>query len=553
MLIKPFYSLEAAATATPNRKRRQMLRAGVSTLALALVGPKLAYASSVLGVRVWPARDYTRVTIESDQPLDYTSRLLENPDRVVVDLNGLDLDQALRDLVSKITPNDPQIQSVRVGQFAPHVVRLVLDLKDAAKPQVFALPPAGSYRYRLVFDLYPAVPPDPLMELLARTENKEQNFAEQQAQAANNGVPRPPEGKQSPALRAPGDSVAGGPSAGTNAGTLAASPFHSGPSSNDDTDAFFQKYASGDAGPNGKNNASAPIAGTTTGKNGAAGATRGKPPVTPPLVKAPTPPSPVAQANGDTDNDGLLPAAPPKKGSKTVRLLTVAIDPGHGGEDPGAIGGSGTYEKHVALDIGKRLRAKIEAQPNMRAMMTRDDDFFVPLNVRVQKARRVEADLFVSIHADAFTTPEARGSSVFALSDHGASSTAAKWMADKENASDLIGGINIKTQDETVSRALLDMSTTAQIRDSMRYGSFVLDEIGDINKLHKGSVEQAGFAVLKAPDIPSILVETAFISNPEEETKLKNDAYRDQMADAILRGIKRYFAANPPLAKSRMT
>ncbi|HTJ93416.1 MAG TPA: N-acetylmuramoyl-L-alanine amidase [Pararobbsia sp.] len=568
MLIKPFYSLEATATATPNHTRRQMLRAGVSTLALALIGPRLAHASSVLGVRVWPARDYTRVTIESDQPLDYTSKLLENPDRVVVDLNGLDLDQSLRDLVSKITPNDPQIQSVRVGQFAPHVVRLVLDLKDAAKPQVFALAPAGSYRYRLVFDLYPAVPPDPLMELLARTENKEQDFAEQQAQAANNGVPRPPSAKQTPALRAPGDTVAGGTSAGTNAGTLAASPFHSGPSSNDDTDAFFQKYANGDSAPNSRHSATAPIAGTTAGAganggvNGTSGlsgtsgaansATRGKPPAPPALVKAPTPPSTMAQADDGTDSDGLLPAAPPKKGSKTVRLLTVAIDPGHGGEDPGAIGGAGTYEKHVALDIGKRLRAKIDAQPNMRAMMTRDDDFFVPLNVRVQKARRVEADLFVSIHADAFTTPEARGSSVFALSDHGASSTAAKWMADKENSSDLIGGINIKSQDETVSRALLDMSTTAQIRDSLRYGNFVLDEIGDINKLHKGSVEQAGFAVLKAPDIPSILVETAFISNPEEEVKLKNDAYRDRMADAILRGIKRYFAANPPLAKSRM-
>ena len=569
MLIKPFVSLEAAATASPNRKRRQVLRAGVSTLALALIGPRLAYAGSVLGVRVWPARDYTRVTIESDQPLDYTSRLLENPDRVVVDLNGLDLDQALRDLVSKITPNDPQIQSVRVGQFAPHVVRLVLDLKDAAKPQVFALPPAGSYRYRLVFDLYPAVPPDPLMELLARTDHKEQNFAQQQAQAANNGVPRPPYAKQPPEIHAPGDTVtvgpgasaqalagagansgslagAGEPAAGaSNEGKLAASPFHSGSSSNDDTDAFFQKYASGSDAPSAKNNASSPLAGTSTQHSKT-------PPVTPPMVKAPTPPTPMAQTSTDTDSDELLPAAPPKKGSKTVRLLTVAIDPGHGGEDPGAIGSSGTYEKHVALDIGKRLRAKIDAQPNMRAMMTRDDDFFVPLNVRVQKARRVDADLFVSIHADAFTTPEARGSSVFALSDHGASSAAAKYMADKENSSDLIGGINIKSQDETVSRALLDMSTTAQIRDSLRYGSFVLDEVGGINKLHKGSVEQASFAVLKAPDIPSILVETAFISNPDEEIKLKNDAYRDQMADAILRGIKRYFAANPPLAKSRM-
>jgi N-acetylmuramoyl-L-alanine amidase len=590
MLIKPFRSIEADSTTSPNRRRRQVLRAGASTLALALIGPRLAYASSVLGVRVWPARDYTRVTIESDQPLDYTSKLLEGPDRVVVDLNGLDLDQSLRDLVSKITPNDPQIQSVRVGQFAPHVVRMVFDLKDAAKPQVFALAPAGSYRYRLVFDLYPAVAPDPLMELLAQTERKEQHFAQQQAQASANAPQSPLTASPPPELHAPGDAVlsdstkgspgtnnplagqafqGGNPESGTSGGHTSESSTseRSTPGAGDDSDVFFQKYAGGNTKPpvagvqggNGKGVSAGIGALADNGKgnngsnsngsgSGGASTSRNKPSG----VKAPTPPGPLAQNVPDSDSDGLLPAAPPKKGSKTVRLLTVAIDPGHGGEDPGAIGSSGTYEKHVALDIGKRLRTKIDAQPNMRSMMTRDDDFFVPLNVRVQKARRVEADLFVSIHADAFITPEARGSSVFALSDHGASSTAAKWMANRENSSDLIGGINIKTQDETVSRALLDMSTTAQIRDSMRYGSFVLDEIGDINKLHKGSVEQAGFAVLKAPDIPSILVETAFISNPEEETKLKNDAYRDKMADAILRGIKRYFAANPPLAKNRM-
>jgi len=258
-----------------------------------------------------------------------------------------------------------------------------------------------------------------------------------------------------------------------------------------------------------------------------------------------------SSGSSTTDDYGF--ANPKSNKSGTTRLLTVAIDPGHGGEDPGAIGSGGTYEKHIALDVAKKLRAKIDAQPNMRAMMTRDADFFVPLNVRVQKARRVGADLFVSIHADAFTTPSARGSSVFALSDHGASSAAARWMANKENSSDSIGGINVTTQDASVNRALFDMSTTAQIRDSMRYGNFVLNEIGDINKLHKGSVEQAGFAVLKAPDIPSILVETAFISNPEEEQRLNDDAYRDQMATAIMKGIKRYFAANPPLAKSRMT
>ncbi|EEA00430.1 N-acetylmuramoyl-L-alanine amidase, partial [Burkholderia sp. H160] len=257
--------------------------------------------------------------------------------------------------------------------------------------------------------------------------------------------------------------------------------------------------------------------------------------------------------NLDGGDDTYAFTTPKSSRGNTVRLLTVAIDPGHGGEDPGAIGGGGSYEKHIALDIAKKLRAKIDAQPNMRAMMTRDADFFVPLNVRVQKARRVGADLFVSIHADAFTTPEAKGSSVFALSEHGATSAAARWMANKENSSDLIGGINIKSDDATVNRALFDMSTTAQIRDSMRYGNFVLNEIGDINKLHKGSVEQAGFAVLKAPDIPSILVETAFISNPDEERRLNDDAYRDKMANAILTGIKRYFAANPPLAKNRMT
>ncbi|MHB9841231.1 N-acetylmuramoyl-L-alanine amidase [Paraburkholderia terrae] len=515
MLIKPFRSIESAATATHNWRRRQILRAGASTLVLGLVAPRLAWAQSVLGVRVWPARDYTRVTIESDQPLQNTQQLLQGPDRLVVDLNGLDLDQALRDLVSKIAPNDPQIQSVRVGQYQPHVVRMVFDLKGSVKPQVFTLPPVGTYKYRLVFDLYPAVAPDPLMELLAQSERKQQQLDENAAPPA-----------------APPAATLSGPSAPPA----------------DNTDAFFEKYAQNNA-PSSPSPAPRPPVHMA-------------PAPTPhiPSKPTPTPVPPVIARNNDNDadndsdsGDDAYKFTTPKKGSNTVRLLTVAIDPGHGGEDPGAIGGSGTYEKHVALDIAKKLRAKIDAQPNMRAMMTRDADFFVPLNVRVQKARRVGADLFVSIHADAFTTPEASGSSVFALSEHGASSAAARWMANKENSSDQIGGINIKSADASVNRALFDMSTTAQIRDSMRYGNFVLKEIGGINRLHKGSVEQAGFAVLKAPDIPSILVETAFISNPDEERRLNDDAYREKMASAIMTGIKRYFAANPPLAKNRMT
>jgi len=569
MLIKPFKSIESAAVAPSGWSRRQMLRAGASSVLLGLLGPldplltTRVYAQSVLAVRVWPARDYTRVTIESDQPLNYDEKLLQGPDRVVVDFNGIDLDQALKELVAKITPNDPQIAQVRVGQFQPHVVRLVIDLKGAVKPQSFTLAPVGDYKYRLVFDLYPEVAPDPLLDLLARTEQKQEAFTQKNAQ---NTAPSPPNGG-SRNLANSMPPANGNRGEANSPGTLQSAPTH------DSTDAFFEQYANDNSGQN-QNPGSVPS--THIGNPTANAAVRAMGSTTNPTLTAQTPsltmPSDNAKAAmqpSDKLADSAKAAAlPPDKlaanhrsddlgfarGSNkpvTTRLLTVAIDPGHGGEDPGAIGSAGSYEKTVVLDIAHKLRAKIDAQPNMRSMMTRDDDYFVPLNVRVQKARRVEADLFVSIHADAFITPEARGSSVFALSDHGASSTAARWMANKENSSDLIGGINIKSVDETVSRALLDMSTTAQIHDSLRYGNFVLDEIGTINKLHKGSVEQASFAVLKAPDIPSVLVETAFISNPQEEEKLNNEAYRDQMADAILRGIKRYFAANPPLAKSR--
>jgi N-acetylmuramoyl-L-alanine amidase len=542
MLIKPYKSMETAATASAGWSRRQMLRAGASTMLLGLLGPLDpllaprsqaaigAASQSVLAVRVWPARDYTRVTIESDQPLNYDQKLLQGPDRLVVDFNGLDLDAALKDLVAKITPNDPQIAQVRVGQFQPHVVRLVIDLKDAVKPQSFTLAPVGTYKYRLVFDLYPAVPPDPLLELLAQTEQKQAAFAKQAAEQGGNPNSHAADANLATgtaATTATSDTAYANAKEPQPAGTR---PDAGTPALRDNTDAFFAQYANDTPPP------------TATPAHSAA---KYNPPV---LAGAQT--RPVSPANPGDGTDAMGFARSGRKPG-SARLLTIAVDPGHGGEDPGAIGSAGSYEKTVVLDIARKLRAKIDAQPNMRSMMTRDDDYFVPLNVRVQKARRVEADLFVSIHADAFITPTARGSSVFALSEHGASSAAARWMADRENSSDQIGGINIKSVDETVSRALLDMSTTAQIHDSLRYGTYVLDEIGTINKLHKGSVEQAGFAVLKAPDIPSVLVETAFISNPEEEQKLLSETYRDEMADAILRGIKRYFAANPPLSRRR--
>jgi len=470
----------------------QALKLGAGTVVLTIAGPQIAFGAGIVAVRVWPAEDYTRVTIESDEKLVAVHQMIRNPDRLVVDIDGLDLSPTLRELVAKITPNDPYIQSVRVGQNRPRVVRMVFDLKEDVSPQVFTLLPIGDYRNRLVFDLYPVNPPDPLWKLVRDTEDKQRRFAATPPPSGTEGVSGAPAGAEEDAIGA-----------------------------------IVRKFEDRDQLP-------AP----TTAPPPVVAAVKPKP-STPSAAPVPPVPPPIAQTN-----------VPPPSQFKMRRLLTVAIDPGHGGEDPGAIGAAGSREKDVVLQIATRLRGKIDAQPNMRAMMTRDSDFFVPLNVRVQKARRVQADLFVSIHADAFVSPEARGASVFALSERGASSSAARWLANKENNADLIGGTNMGNKDAQVSRVLLDLSTTAQINDSMQVGKSVLQEIGGINRLHKGSVEQAGFAVLKAPDIPSILIETAFISNPEEERKLNDDAHQEQLANAILRGIKAYFAKNPPLSKN---
>ena len=440
------------STKKTNLSKRQTLKTSAKFLSFALLLTEvdIAWGAKILGVRVWPSEDYTRVTLESDTPLPITQQILTNPDRLVVDVQGLELNPTLKDLVAKVKPNDPYISQVRVGQFQPGIVRLVFDLKEPIKPQLFTLDPVAEYNYRMVFDLYPTTPPDPLMALVRSSAKKETALEK----------------------------------------------------SNEEIDLIAQ-FAT-------KKEKDAPRA-------------------------------PVAQAIPDVKE------APVQ--AKHKRLITIAIDAGHGGEDPGAIGTMGSKEKHVVLSIAKRLRDKIENDPYMRPFLTRDGDYFVPLHTRVQKARRVEADLFVSIHADAFIEPRAKGASVFALSQMGASSTMARWMANKENASDLIGGINIKTQDKQVANLLLDMSTTAQIKDSLQVGTSILKQISGFAPLHKGKVEQASFAVLKAPDIPSILVETAFISNPQEEARLNDDAYQDRIAEAILRGIKDYFSKNPPVAR----
>ena len=460
----------------------------MGSLALLLGAREIAWGAAIVAVRVWPADDYTRVTIESDSALSARHFLAHGPDRLVIDVDGLELSPQLRELVGKVRSDDPYIAAVRVGQNQPRVVRLVVDLKQAVAPELFALTPVAAYQHRLVFDLRPVRERDPLLELIRDKEQAEQKAAQAVQDALGEFIGR---------MNAAG--AASAPTTTAAAGAAAMSPPVALPS--------------------------APFAASA-----------------PPLARAPAP----------TASQPAVAALPPQVAqSKIDRLIVVAVDPGHGGEDPGAIGPSGLREKDVVLAIAMLLRDRLNAQPNMRAMLTRDADFFVPLHERVRKARRVQADLFVSIHADAFMSPEARGASVFTLSQHGATSSAARWMADRENASDLVGGANLRHKDETVLRTLLDMSTTAQIKDSLKLGNEVLGQIGKVGKLHKGNVEQASFAVLKAPDIPSILVESAFISNPGEEARLRDPEYRAQLVAAVATGIQRYFARNPPLARSR--
>lgn len=429
---------------TLDTTRRGLLKAAAASLLLSVSRVGLAAsAPSVIAVRVWPSTDYTRVTLESSDPLSFKTLLVKNPDRLVVDLDGIELNQALESLAGKVDTDDPFISQLRAGRNKPGTVRLVLDLKAEAKPQVFSIPPAGEYQHRLVIDLY-----------------------------SPNSAP------------------------------------------------LFNLDQSASIDPN--------------------------------ELKKPAPPA--------ATDDKPVKTAKPKEEEPTInrkqldieRLITIVIDPGHGGEDPGAIGANGSREKDVTLAIGRKLKQALEKQPNIRVVMTRDEDVFIPLASRVSKARKSNADLFVSIHADAFIKPDARGSSVFALSPKGASSTAAKWLANKENQADLIGGVKLNVKDPYLAHTLLDLTQTATISDSLKLGKAVLSELGNINKLHSSGVEQAGFAVLKAPDIPSILVETAFISNPEEEKRLTDEAYQHKMAAAIQNGIKRYFAKNPPLARTKL-
>lgn len=423
--------------------RRRVLAAGAATLSLSLSPLHLARGARLIDVRLWPGVDYSRITIEHDEPLRFSHFMVRDapPPRLVVDIEGVELSPRLQELAGRVEAGDPYIARVRAGQQRPRLLRLTVELKEDVRPDVFALLPVGPYRHRLVLDLRPVNPPDPLLRLLR----------EQEA--------RLPPGERRDELA---------------------------------------------------------------------------------LLRE------IQRAEADS-------AVPPRAGGSGIdRQVTIAVDAGHGGEDPGAIGAFGTQEKDVTLAIAQRLQTLIETERHMRVLLTRDGDYFVPLRERVAKARRVRADLFVSVHADAWIRPDARGSSVFALSERGASSTAAAWLARRENDADAIGGIHLGAHDPQIAQVLLDLSTTAQINHSLRFGEAVLRELARVNALHKPRVEQAGFAVLRAPDIPSILVETAFISNPEEELRLGDEGYQQRVAAAICDGIRRHLARHAPASRTEL-
>ena len=394
--------------------------------------------NSIESARVWPAREYTRVTLESLKPISNDQMILKNPDRLVIDLHDIELNDDLKNLSTKILSSDPNIKQIRVAKFNSQVSRVVIELRAESKINIFSLKPAGGYKHRLVIDVYPRV--DELMALVQDKEKKD--------------------------ITAPKKEI---------------------------------------------------------------------------ILSPPS----------ETKKEKALQEAPSSQSNKSpTKKIVIAIDAGHGGEDSGARGASGSLEKNITLSIARKLKKEIDNDEQLRAVLTRDDDYFVPLHGRVIKARKLKADIFVSIHADAFTNPDAKGSSVFALSESGATSASARYLANKENESDLIGGVSLDDKDPMLAKTLLDLSQSATINDSVKLGNFVLDQLRDINDLHKSNVEQAGFAVLKSPDIPSILVETAFISNPKEEQILNNEEHQEILAKNILIGIKRYLSSNPNIAKN---
>jgi N-acetylmuramoyl-L-alanine amidase len=421
-----------------------------------------AQAAEVILANLQQQGNQVHLELLLDQQIKYRVFTLDNPFRVVIDMDTVAISPTLKALPPQLDPQHPYLSKIRIAPFTENTTRLVFDIKSDIKPLVTDMN-AGNSQQRLAISIAPATATsEPPLGSPALAHSKK--LQELEAASA--------EEKPAPASEP------------------AAEPAIANPAAE-------------------------------------------KAPEKPQAEKAPE--KPVEK--------------PLKQARPGQKIITIAVDAGHGGEDPGARGSKGSHEKHITLAIARKLKQQIDAEDNMQAILIRDGDYFVPLGDRVKKARAAKADLFISIHADSFINSTARGSSVFALSERGATSAGARYLAKKENAVDLIGGVAIDTRDMDLARTLLDLSQTATIHDSIRLGKGVLGRIAKINTLHSKYVEQAAFAVLKSPDIPSILVETAFISNPEEEARLNDDAYQDKLVNAILTGVKSYIATNPSFSK----
>ncbi|MDH5857149.1 N-acetylmuramoyl-L-alanine amidase [Lampropedia aestuarii] len=509
-----------APVAAARLNRRSLLKA--STLLCALSVEHLAFAqigqqhkpltaekgkkNGIVALRIWPAPEYSRVTIESDEELEANYDFAkDDPPRLYVDIHNLLLGPELRTMETRVQADDPNIAAIRIAQNSPTIVRMVIDLKQRVRPEVFTLKPIAPYRYRLVFDLYPALAVDPMAQLIAE---RLQTIAQAPSTEAIHTTPSA--------------SVPTAPPPAPAAPVPAPPPLPTRPPGPDPLDGWFDQHGASRPAP-------APVPVPT--------------PAPPPPAPVPPPPAP-------------RPApSPPATARQTDRIYIVALDPGHGGEDPGAIGQAKTFEKHVVLAIAHQVReqlnrTRVNGVP-LQAFMTRDRDFFVPLAARVERTRRVQADLFISIHADAAENFSANGASVYALSSRGATSTAARLLAEKENLADAVGGLNIKTADRHVQSTLADMSLSAQIRDSLILGALMRRELANHTRVRGNKVEQANFAVLRNPDTPSILVETGFISNRSEEQLLRSSAHQAKLAAAITAGIVAYLSAHPPQPRVR--
>jgi len=437
---------------------RKILTLWLLTAVCSVIG--VAHAAEVILANLQQHGSQVQVELLLDQQVKYRVFTLDNPFRVVIDMDAVAISPTLKALPFQLDAQHPYLSKIRIAPFTEHTTRLVFDIKSDIKPLVTDMN-AGSSQQRLAISIAPATgSTEPAVATPALTPSKQL----QEVPPANTD--------EKPAESTP-----------------------------------------------------------------------------PSAVKEPASEAPAATANSEKPADKLVAADKPKQAKLGQKLITIAVDAGHGGEDPGARGANGSHEKNITLAIARKLKQQIDAEDNMQAILIRDGDYFVPLGDRVKKARAAKADLFISIHADSFVNSTAKGSSVFALSERGATSAGARYLAKKENAVDLIGGVSLDTRDMDLARTLLDLSQTATIHDSIRMGKAVLGRIAKINTLHSKYVEQAAFAVLKSPDIPSILVETAFISNPDEESRLNDDSYQDKLVNAILSGVKSYVATNPSFAK----